>query len=86
MHIHLLGTGHDTANDEDREQRRQGAKPWKLEVTYQISVLLGRNPYVPIAPPAQVSQLLHFLVLVLNVILYWQTKRVIHSNVTTQSE
>ena len=49
-------------------------------------MLLRRHPYVPIAPPAQLTQLLHLRMLVLHVILDRQARRVVDAHVAAQPE
>lgn len=55
-------------------------------ITYQIAMLLRRNPDMPIAPSAQLAQLLYLLMLVLYVIFDRQAGRIIHSDITAKSE
>lgn len=70
---------------------KRGEKPVAMtrrtaRITYQIAMLLRRNPNMPIAPSAQLAQFLYLLMLVLYVILDRQAGRIIDSDITAKSE
>jgi hypothetical protein len=51
--------------------------------TYKIAVLLRTNPNMSIRPFAELAQLLHFWMRMLDVVLDRQPGRIIHSHVAT---
>ena len=54
--------------------------------THQVAVLLRANPYMPVAPLAELSQFLHLGVHMLLVILHGKTPRVEDAYVTAKAE
>ena len=54
--------------------------------TYKVSMLLRANPKMSVAPLAQVAKFLHFRVIVLDIVLDWQSSGVIHPDVTPKSK
>ena len=58
----------------------------RREHPYQVAVLLGADPYVAIAPFAQLAKLLDLGVVVLRVVLDWKSRGVIHADVASKSE
>lgn len=55
-------------------------------MTYQISMLFRRDPNVPVAPSTKISELLHFHVMVLNIIFDGEARRVIDADIATKAE
>jgi len=49
-------------------------------------VLLRRNPDVAVAPAAEISELLHFLVVVLDIIFDGETGRVVDADIAAEAE
>jgi len=49
-------------------------------------MLLCRDPYAAIAPAAEVSELLYFVMTVLDVIFHGQASRIEHTDITAKSE
>jgi len=49
--------------------------------TYQVAVLLGADPYVAVTPLAEVAQLLHLGMAMLDVIFLWQAGWVVDSDI-----
>jgi hypothetical protein len=41
---------------------------------------------MPITPFAQLAKLLHFLVVMLQIVFDWEALRVVHSNIAAQAE
>ena len=56
------------------------------DFTHQIAMLLRRHPKVAIAPPAQIPQLLHLLVILSDVVLHGQALGIVYSYITSESE
>ena len=54
--------------------------------TDEISMLLRTDPNVSITPLAELSQLLHFRMRVLYVVLDGQSTRIVHADVATEPE
>lgn len=52
---------------------------------YQVSVLFGRNPYVPVTPFAQVAEFLDFGVVVLDVVFHGEAGGVVDADVAAES-
>jgi hypothetical protein len=49
-------------------------------------MLLRRNPDMAVTPAAEISEFLHFLVVVLYIIFDGETGRVIDANITAEAE
>lgn len=49
-------------------------------------MLLGTDPYMAVTPFAEVAQLLHLGMAVLDVVLLWQAGRVVDSHIAAESE
>lgn len=56
------------------------------KVTDQSTMLLRGNPYVAIAPAAEITQLLHFLMRMLNIVLNRQAGRIEDTNIAAEAE
>ena len=65
---------------------REGEGHAGREHSYQVAVLLRADPYVAIAPFAQLAKLLDLGVVVLRVVLDWKSRGVIHADVASKSE
>jgi hypothetical protein len=57
-----------------------------LPATHKIAVLLRRDPDVTVAPAAEISELLHFLVVVLDIIFDGKASGVIDADIATEAE
>ena len=49
-------------------------------------MLLRRDPYVAITPAAEISEFLHFLMIVLDIIFDRQTGRIEYADIAAESE
>jgi hypothetical protein len=54
--------------------------------TNKVSMLLRANPHMPIAPLAQVPQLLDFRVRVLDIVFHGQSRGIVHAHIAAKPE
>ena len=57
----------------------------KVLATYQRPVLLRGDPDVPVTPTAEIPQLLHLGMKMLDVVFHRETCRIKHSDITSQA-
>ena len=54
-----------------------------MRCTYEVTVLFRRYPNMAITPFAQLTQLLHFRMLMLHIVLDRQTRRIKNTHINT---